>query len=86
MWVRRKHTMLLSAVDFHWLQRHTTSLNLIMWLGIACVAQQANAFLVLAGMTSYLLARGKNTNDYYLAEFDKDEWPPTRKAVIPYLL
>lgn len=60
--------------------------ELIMWLGIACVAQQVNAFLVLAGMTSYLLARGKNTNDYYFSKFDKDEWPPTRKAVIPYLL
>lgn len=60
--------------------------ELIAWFGIACVAQQANAFLVLSAMSSYLLARAKNTNDYYFEQFDKEEWPLSRKALIPFLV
>jgi hypothetical protein len=57
--------------------------ELLVWLGIACVAQQVHAFLVLAAMTSYLTARAKNTNEYYFVKFGKDEWPRSRKAIVP---
>jgi very-long-chain enoyl-CoA reductase len=59
--------------------------ELVAWLGIACVAQQVNAFLVFANMLAYLLARAKNTNDFYRSKFDSKEWPLSRKALVPYL-
>jgi hypothetical protein len=61
------------------------SFELLIWFGIACVAQHVVAFMVVACMTSYLLARGKNTNDFYRSRFDETEWPKTRKAIIPFI-
>lgn len=60
--------------------------ELIIWLGISCVAQQTNAFLVLLSMASYLAARAQNTNDYYSSTFTPEEWPRARKAIIPFII
>jgi hypothetical protein len=60
-------------------------LELVAWFGIACVAQQVNAFLVFGTMAAYLVARAQNTNDFYKAKFGPEEWPRTKKALIPGL-
>jgi 3-oxo-5-alpha-steroid 4-dehydrogenase len=62
------------------------SFELLIWFGIACVSQSIVAFMVVSCMTSYLLARGKNTNDFYHSRFDQAQWPDTRKALIPFLI
>lgn len=58
----------------------------IIWLGISCVAQQTNAFLVFLAICTYLTARAQNTNDFYFNTFTPEEWPRSRKAIIPFLL
>jgi hypothetical protein len=60
--------------------------ELVAWCGIACVAQQVNAFLVFGTMSAYLVARAQNTNDFYKSKFSPEEWPRTKKAIIPGLL
>jgi very-long-chain enoyl-CoA reductase len=59
--------------------------ELVAWFGIACVAQQVNAFLVFGTMAAYLTARALNTNDFYKSKFGPEEWPRTKKALIPGL-
>ena len=57
--------------------------ELIAWLGVACVAQQLHAFLVVASTASYLAGRAVMTNRLYSQRFNEKEWPRTRKALVP---
>ena len=57
--------------------------ELAAWLGMACVAQQTHAFLTFASMCSYLAARAQRTNRLYQETFSKEEWPRSKKALIP---
>lgn len=59
--------------------------EVVAWFGIACVAQQVNAFLVFGTISAYLVARAQNTNDFYKSKFGPVEWPRTKKALIPGL-
>ncbi|EEC47706.1 predicted protein [Phaeodactylum tricornutum CCAP 1055/1] len=59
--------------------------ELVAWLGIACAAQQANAFLTFASMCSYLAGRAYKTNEIYCNQFNEDEWPRSRKNMLPWL-
>ena len=59
--------------------------ELVAWFGIACVAQQVNAFLVFGTISAYLVARAQNTDDFYKSKFGPEEWPRTKKALIPGL-
>jgi very-long-chain enoyl-CoA reductase len=59
--------------------------ELVAWLGIACVAQQTNAFLVFAGMGSYLCGRAKTTSDWYMETFTEKEWDRSKKAIVPFV-
>lgn len=55
------------------------------WIGIALVAQQFNAFLEIPSCAVYLAARAKNCNQLYFDSFSKEEWPRSRKNLIPFL-
>jgi very-long-chain enoyl-CoA reductase len=57
--------------------------ELLAWLGICLVAQQANVMLVFASMTSYLCGRAKATNKFNMETFTDKEWPRSRKAILP---
>lgn len=57
--------------------------ELMAWLGIACVSQEMNAFLAFAGMVSYLAGRAYKTNEMYFDRFSKEEWPKSKKALLP---
>ena len=57
--------------------------EILAWLGIGLVAQQANAMLVVASMTSYLCGRAKATNKFNMETFTDKEWPRSRKAILP---
>jgi len=57
--------------------------ELVAWLGMACVAQQTNAFLTAACMASYLAGRAVKTNEIYQNKFSTEEWPESRKAIVP---
>lgn len=59
--------------------------EVIGWLGIAFASQDMTAFLNFANMTTYLSARSKNQNDWNRSKFDKDEWPPSRKNLVPFI-
>ena len=59
--------------------------ELIGWLGVAVVAQQLNAFLVFTSMTSYLSGRAVNQNMWNRKKFEADEWPESRKNLVPFL-
>lgn len=58
--------------------------EIVVWLGIAMVAQQLNALLVALGMSSYLSGRAVATTAWYKARFGK-EWPARRKHLVPFL-
>lgn len=60
--------------------------EVIGWLGICLVAQQLNAILVALSMASYLSGRAKSTNDFYMKTFNEEEWPRSRKAILPGIL
>jgi len=57
--------------------------ELTAWYGLACVSQQLHAFLAAAGMTSYLAGRAVRTNQMYRETFSKEEWPRSKKALVP---
>ncbi|KAL3945435.1 MAG: hypothetical protein SGBAC_000488 [Bacillariaceae sp.] len=59
--------------------------ELIGWLGIAFAAGDLTAFLNFATMTAYLSARSKNQNDWNRGQFDKNEWPSSRKNLVPFI-
>lgn len=60
--------------------------EVIGWLGIGLVAQQLNAILVVFSMASYLSGRAKSTNELYMKTFNEQEWPRSRKAILPGIL
>jgi len=57
--------------------------ELLSWLGLACVTQQFNAFMVVADMTSYLAGRSVATTRWYRAKFDT--YPTETRHLIPFL-
>jgi hypothetical protein len=57
--------------------------ELLAWLGIALVAQQTHAMLEFAGATSYLCGRAYNANHLYKKQFTNQEWPSSRKNILP---
>lgn len=57
--------------------------ELVAWSGVACVAQQLNAFLALLGMTSYLACRSYATTRWYREKFSN--YPAERKHLFPFL-
>ncbi len=59
--------------------------ELIGWLGIAVVSQQMNAYLGFAGMASYLSGRASLQNEWNRAKFSKEDWPESRKNLVPFL-
>jgi protein-S-isoprenylcysteine O-methyltransferase Ste14 len=59
--------------------------ELVSWLGIALCAQEVNAFLSLFGFVSYLMGRSHKANEFYKQKFDPEEWPRTRKNLVPLL-
>ena len=59
--------------------------ELIGWLGIAVVAQHMNAYLVFMSMTSYLTGRAVSQNAWNRSKFSKEEWPGTRKNIVPFI-
>jgi len=58
--------------------------ELLTWLGIALLSRHLFAWLVLMGMTGYLLARSLNTLKWYRQKFPA--LPEERKALIPFVL
>jgi hypothetical protein len=59
--------------------------ELIGWMGIAIVSEQATAYLIFAGMVSYLSARSRNQNTWNKQKFSVKDWPSSRKNLIPFL-
>lgn len=57
--------------------------ELVSWLGIALCAQEVNAFLSLFGFVSYLMGRSHKANEFYKQKFEPEEWPRTRKNLVP---
>ena len=58
--------------------------ELVAWLGIACVSQDANVYLVFASMFTYLLTRAKATKVWYLKNVDN--YPKSRNVLLPFVL
>lgn len=56
--------------------------ELVAWLGLACVTQELNSFLVFGSMLSYLGGRAVATTRWYRTQFDNY---PARKHLIPFL-
>ena len=59
--------------------------ELIGWLGIAIASNHLNVYLVFASMSSYLSGRSVAQNDFNRKKFSNDEWPETRKNLIPFV-
>lgn len=59
--------------------------ELVAWVGIALASQQLTSYLNLASMTLYLLARSYNQNLWNKTKFSEDDWPSTRKNLIPFI-
>lgn len=57
--------------------------ELVAWLGIACTAQQLNAFLSVGDMLSYLSGRSVATTRWYKTKFS--DYPTDRKHLIPFV-
>merc|ERR1711912_129354 len=57
--------------------------ELMGWLGIAIVANHLNAYLTFGSMCSYLAGRAVSQNAWNQKVFTKDEWPSSRKNLIP---
>jgi len=59
--------------------------ELMAWLGIAMVSQHLNAYLVFFSMTSYLSGRAYSQNEWNMSKFSDEEWPRSRKNIVPFL-
>jgi len=59
--------------------------ELMGWLGIAIVANHLNAYLTFGSMCSYLAGRAVSQNAWNQKVFSKDEWPTSRKNLIPFI-
>lgn len=59
--------------------------ELIGWLGIALSCHHLNAYLVFAGMSSYLAGRSVAQNDFNRRKFDEKDWPRERRCIIPFV-
>jgi len=59
--------------------------ELIGWLGIAIIAQHINAYLVFFSMSSYLSGRSVLQNKWNSKRFSEEEWPSSRRNLIPGL-
>ena len=57
--------------------------ELVGWAGIAIVSDHLNVYLVVSGMTSYLAGRSVAQNDFNRIRFKENEWPRSRKNLIP---
>ena len=55
------------------------------WLGAAMVVHHVNAYLVVPSMTSYLVGLSVAQNKFNSLKFDKEEWPRSRRNLIPFL-
>ena len=58
--------------------------EVIAWVGVGLASRHVYSILVASAMCSYLLARSKTTTLWYLTKL-KDEYPASRKHMIPYL-
>jgi len=59
--------------------------ELMGWLGIAIVANHLNAYLTFGSMCSYLAGRAVSQNAWNQKVFSKEEWPSSRKNLIPFI-
>ena len=59
--------------------------ELIGWLGVAIVSNHLNVYLVFTAMCSYLAGRSVAQNEFNRKKFSNDEWPETRKNLVPYI-
>lgn len=59
--------------------------ELVSWLGIAICTSQINAFIELLSHTLYLMIRADQTNQIYIRQFNKGEWPRSRKRIFPFI-
>lgn len=59
--------------------------ELVAWLGISIVSRQLTSYLNFISMTSYLCARAYNQNQWNKKKFDENDWPSSRKNLIPFL-
>jgi len=58
--------------------------EIIAWAGLALVTMQLNAFLVCAGMASYLSGRSVATTHWYKSKLG-DVWPAQRRHLVPFV-
>ena len=58
--------------------------EIVAWLGVALAAQQLNAFLVTAGMASYLSGRAVASSAWYKKQFGA-AYPAERKHMVPFV-
>ena len=59
--------------------------ELIGWLGVAITANHLNVYLVFTAMCSYLAGRSVAQNEFNRKKFSSDEWPETRKNLVPFI-
>jgi very-long-chain enoyl-CoA reductase len=59
--------------------------ELIAWLGMAIAANHLNVYLVFFTMTSYLSGRSVAQNVWNREHFSKQDWPTSRKNLVPFL-
>jgi len=59
--------------------------ELVAWLGISVASQQLTSHLNFVSMACYLCARAYNQNQWNKKKFDEEDWPSSRKNMIPFL-
>ena len=59
--------------------------ELITWLGVAIVSEHLNVYLIVISMTSYLAGRSVAQNNWNRLKFSKEEWPASRRNLIPFV-
>lgn len=59
--------------------------EIMSWTGIALVAQQFNAFIEIPSVLGYFAVRAWRTNELYKESFSAEQWPASRKNLLPFL-
>jgi hypothetical protein len=59
--------------------------ELIGWLGIAVASHSLTGYLTFMSMSAYLAARASNNNEWNREKFTENEWPASRRNLVPFL-
>jgi hypothetical protein len=59
--------------------------ELIGWVGIAVGSHSLTGYLTFMAMSAYLGARASDSNEWNRKKFTDDEWPASRRNLVPFI-